>query len=131
GRLRPDDDRRAGGGGARWPAGRWAMSAGSKASSSPVLHSAGTGVAILEAAVQLFALRGYHATSMRDIAAAVDVRPAAVYHWYESKEAILVKLQNQFLQDLTAGVVAAVGAQRRPEARLPAPLRPTLAVHGL
>ncbi len=93
--------------------------------------SSNTGDAILEAAVELFAQRGYHATSMRDIAAAVSVRAAGIYHWYESKEAILVKLQESFLVDLTAVVVEAVGRHRRPESRLAAAVREHVVFHGL
>ena len=47
--------------------------------------------AIHAAAIELFARLGYHATSMRAIAAAAGVQPAAIYHWYPSKEAILVQ----------------------------------------
>ena len=46
--------------------------------------------AIHRAAIELFARLGYHATSMRAIASAAGVQPAAIYHWYPSKEAILV-----------------------------------------
>jgi len=93
--------------------------------------SSNTGDAILDAAVELFALRGYHATSMRDIAAAVSVRPAGIYHWYESKEAILVKLQDSFLIDLTEVVVQAVDRHRRPESRFAAAVREHVVFHGL
>lgn len=75
--------------------------------------------------------RGYHATSMRDIAAAVDVRAAGIYHWYESKEAILVKLQDDFMQELTAEVEAAIERQSSPEARLAAAVGAHVRFHGL
>ena len=94
-------------------------------------HAANTGDAILEAAVELFAQRGYHATSMRDIAAAVDVRAAGIYHWYESKEAILIKLQDAFIIDLQAEVVAAIERQTRSEARMAAAVREHVVFHGL
>src|SRR5262249_19261793 len=45
--------------------------------------------AILDAAVDLFADRGFHATSIRALAAAVGVRESALYHYFASKEAIL------------------------------------------
>ena len=35
------------------------------------------------------------------------VQPAAIYHWYPSKEAILVRLQDDFMERLTEKVVAA------------------------
>jgi AcrR family transcriptional regulator len=94
-------------------------------------HSGNTGDAILEAAVELFARLGYHATSMRDIAAAVDVRAAGIYHWYESKETILIKLQDAFIADLTTEVLAAIERHRRPEARMAAAVREHVVFHGL
>ena len=57
--------------------------------------------AIDRAAIELFARLGYHATSMRALAAAADVQPAAIYHWYPNKEAILVGLQDDFMERLT------------------------------
>lgn len=44
--------------------------------------------AILDAALDLFAERGYFGTSMRQIARAVGVRESALYHHFESKQAI-------------------------------------------
>jgi AcrR family transcriptional regulator len=90
-----------------------------------------TGEAILEAAVELFARRGYHSTSMRNIAEAVSVRAAGIYHWFPNKEAILVKLQDSFMVELTAVVVEATERQSRPEARMAAAVREHVAFHGL
>lgn len=90
-----------------------------------------TSEAIDEAAVELFAERGYHATTMREIAAAVDVQPAAIYHWYSSKEAILVHLQDSFMERLTAAVVRAADRHRRPALRLAALVREHVVFHGL
>ncbi|HTU32153.1 MAG TPA: TetR/AcrR family transcriptional regulator [Solirubrobacteraceae bacterium] len=94
-------------------------------------RSTNTGEAILEAALELMEQRGYHATSMRDIAAAVDVRAAGIYHWYESKEAILVKLQDDFMHDLTAEVEAAIDRQSAAEARMAAAVGAHVRFHGL
>ncbi len=94
-------------------------------------RSTNTGEAILDAALELMEQRGYHATSMRDIAAAVDVRAAGIYHWYESKEAILVKLQDDFMRDLTVEVEAAIERQSTPEARLAAAVGAHVRFHGL
>lgn len=44
---------------------------------------------ILDAALDLFAERGYHGASMRALAAAVGVRESAIYHYFPSKVAIL------------------------------------------
>jgi AcrR family transcriptional regulator len=87
--------------------------------------------AIDAAAVDLFARLGYHATSMREIAKAAGVQPAAIYHWYPSKEAILVRLQDDFMDRLTERVVAAVAHQQRPALQLAAAVREHVVFHGL
>ena len=87
--------------------------------------------AIHEAAVELFARRGYHATPMRAIASAARVQPAAIYHWYSNKEAILVQLQDDFMEQLTEKVIAAIGRHRRPALRLAAAVREHVVFHGL
>lgn len=45
---------------------------------------------ILSAAAELFDREGYHATTVEDIAAAVDLRKPSLYHYFKSKEEILV-----------------------------------------
>ncbi|MFL5871365.1 MAG: TetR/AcrR family transcriptional regulator [Solirubrobacterales bacterium] len=87
--------------------------------------------AIHEAAIELFARLGYHATSMRAIAAAAGVQPASLYHWYPSKEAILVELQDDFMARLTERVLAATERVDRPASRLAAAVREHVGVHGL
>jgi AcrR family transcriptional regulator len=87
--------------------------------------------AIHEAALELFARLGYHATSMRAIASEARVQPAAIYHWYASKEEILVSLQDDFMERLTERVVGAVARQERPALRLAAGVREHVVFHGL
>lgn len=87
--------------------------------------------AIVAAALELFARRGYHATSMRAIGSAADVRPAAIYHWYRNKEAILVSLQDEFMDRLTERVVAAAADQTVPALQLAAAVREHVVFHGL
>lgn len=48
--------------------------------------------AILDAALELFADKGYLGTSIRDIAGAVGVRESALYNHFSSKEAIVIGL---------------------------------------
>lgn len=96
----------------------------------PARRGPETRAAIDRAAVRLFAQRGYHAASMREIAAAAGIQPAAIYHWYPSKEAILVRLQDDFMDGLTANVAAAMARQRRPAMRLAAAVREHVVFHG-
>jgi len=69
---------------------------------------------ILDVAAQCFADRSYAAASMNDIAAAGGTSKARLYHYYESKEAILFDLLDRYTQRLLAviGQVEAT-AQRR------------------
>lgn len=83
-----------------------------------------------EAALDLFARLGYHATSMRAIAAAAGVQPASLYHWYPSKESILYGMQDAFMDGLTAEVVTAMERQSRPAHRLAAAVREHVVYHG-
>ena len=48
--------------------------------------------AILDAAVRLFAERGYAATRMADIAESLGLHKPALYYYFDSKEAVLVEL---------------------------------------
>jgi AcrR family transcriptional regulator len=68
---------------------------------------------------------------MRAIAAEARVQPAAIYHWYASKEEILVRLQNDFMEQLTERVVAGMDAQQRPALKLAAAVREHVVFHGL
>ena len=65
---------------------------------SPARRGPETREAIDAAALDLFARLGYHATSMRAIASAARIQPAAIYHWYSNKEAILIRLQDDFME---------------------------------
>jgi len=57
---------------------------------------------IYQAAVRLFREQGYHATSIRNIATAVDIQPATIYHYFRNKEAILYSIMERVLTDLLA-----------------------------
>ena len=52
----------------------------------------GTRGRILVAGLKLFADRGFHATSIRDVAAAAGVQSASLYSHFPSKESILAEL---------------------------------------
>ena len=55
---------------------------------------------ILNAAAACFARQSYPATRMNDIAAACSASKARLYHYYESKEAILFDLLDRYTQKL-------------------------------
>ncbi|MFN2158928.1 MAG: TetR/AcrR family transcriptional regulator [Anaerolineales bacterium] len=55
---------------------------------------------ILDAAVQIFSQKGFHASSMQDIANAVNLQKASLYHHVSSKQEILALLLDQSLDIL-------------------------------
>ncbi|AKF84355.1 transcriptional regulator, TetR family [Myxococcus fulvus] len=62
------------------------------ASLPPSAPSDGTRRRILETALQLFANRGYHDTSIRDLAKVLELQPSALYAHFSSKEHVLAEL---------------------------------------
>ncbi len=56
--------------------------------------------AILRSAARLFALRGYAATSMNEIAADTRLSKAALYHYYRDKYAMLVEIAERHVDRL-------------------------------
>ena len=52
---------------------------------------------ILSAAAQIISQKGYHATSMSDIASAVNLQKASLYHHVNSKQEILLSLLDEAL----------------------------------
>lgn len=53
---------------------------------------------ILEAALELFSVQGFEATSISQIASAVGIRKASLYSHFESKQAILDALVKEVLE---------------------------------
>jgi AcrR family transcriptional regulator len=69
-------------------------------------------------AAQIFRDRGYDATSVSDIARALDLTKAGLYHYFESKEALLFEIMTYGLDRVRDEVVIPVRAIRDPEERL-------------
>ena len=53
-----------------------------------VLGEKRTGARILDAALDMFAQRGYDGTNLRDLAASLSLSKSALYRHFSSKEAI-------------------------------------------
>jgi AcrR family transcriptional regulator len=50
---------------------------------------------ILDGAAQVFAQKGFHAATTREIAQAADVSEGTIYNYFESKEELLIELMNR------------------------------------
>jgi AcrR family transcriptional regulator len=68
------------------------------------------GTDVRDAALTLFAERGYHGTSMKDIAAAVGMRAPSLYNHVGAKQELLVEIVEATLVDLQRRHEAAVGS---------------------
>jgi AcrR family transcriptional regulator len=63
---------------------------------------------IVDAAVDLFYERGYHATTMRDIASAVGIKAGSLYNHYAGKQEILLRICLETSRQLYEGALAAL-----------------------
>ncbi len=68
---------------------------------------------ILAAAGSLFREKGYHATSVRDIAESVGLLKGSLYHYIRSKEELLARLFEGALQE-TVGELEEIAARDAP-----------------
>ena len=68
-------------------------------------------VQLLDAAARLFRERGFHATSMRDIAKAVGMLSGSIYYHFDSKEEMLLAVYEEGERRVAEAVDAAVAAE--------------------
>lgn len=73
---------------------------------------------ILDAATALFYEKGYHGTSMREVAAAVGIKPASLYNHYPGKEDLLFRIAYGTMAELLAGGRSAIEPDAAPRDRL-------------
>ncbi len=78
---------------------------------------------ILRTAARLFQQRGYDATSMNDVAAALKLSKGGLYHHFQSKDEILFEIMNHAMEITEDRVLAPVRGIADPEARLRALIR--------
>lgn len=75
-------------------------------------------VEICRTAAQIFRDRGFDATSVSDVARALGMTKAGLYHYFDSKEALLFEIMTYGLERVRDEVVIPARAIRDPEARL-------------
>jgi len=78
---------------------------------------------ILRTAARLFQQRGYDATSMNDVAAALKLSKGGLYHHFQSKDEILFEIMNHAMDLTQERVLSPVRSISDPEERLRALIR--------
>lgn len=73
---------------------------------------------VLMKAAALMARNGFDGTSMRDIAAAVDMLPGSLYYHFPSKEDMLLAIHERVVADMTQRVEAAIATGATPWERI-------------
>jgi AcrR family transcriptional regulator len=70
--------------------------------------------AILDAAMRLFVTKGYHATTTGAIAKEAGVAMGLMYHYFNSKEDLLISILEEHLDDLMKSAAGRIDFQRTP-----------------
>jgi AcrR family transcriptional regulator len=78
---------------------------------------------ILRTAARLFQQRGYDATSMNDVAAALKLSKGGLYHHFQSKDEILFEIKNHAMDITEERVLGPVRGIAKAEDRLRALIR--------
>lgn len=92
----------------------------------------GTRRRILDVALHMFATRGFAATSVRDLAGALELQPSALYAHFRSKDHVLAELARYGYEAHEAAIRSAVAAAPAddPVARMRAFVRAHSLVHA-
>lgn len=83
---------------------------------------------LLAAALEVFASRGYHGTTVDDIVAASDTSKGAFYHYFPSKQGLFLTLLEQLAEMVETTVEGAIGREHGALAKVEAALRVVLEV---
>ncbi len=73
---------------------------------------------LLDKAAHLFREQGYHATTMKDIAAELEILPGSLYHHIDSKESLLVEIMERGIEVLLEHVRPVVASAAPPAEKL-------------
>ncbi len=84
--------------------------------------------AIFDAAARRFAEHGYHATRLQDIAEDLGLQKPALYHYFDSKEAILVELIRSRVGVALESVTIIASGRARPATKVEEAVRTHLRV---
>lgn len=85
---------------------------------------------VREAAVRVFAQKGFAAAGIREIATEANLTPAALYHYMTSKEDLLVEIMRSTIEPLDRAAREAIIELDEPERRLGALVALHVWMHG-
>jgi AcrR family transcriptional regulator len=86
---------------------------------------------IQDAALQLFAAKGFFATGIREIADRVGVTTAALYHYMGSKDELLIEIMVSSMTQLIRAAEESLATADEPAAELAALVRTHVGYHAL
>lgn len=92
--------------------------------------NSGTEQVVYTKAVELMAARGYHGTSLRDVAKAVGVQMSSLYYYFPSKQDLLLAIMRRTMADLRGAVEPAIRSVEEPAAQLDAAIRAHVLFHA-
>lgn len=98
--------------------------------------SAATGAAerrdaqILAVATRLFYEKGYHASTMREVAAGVGIQAGSLYNHYAGKAELLSRIARDVMEDLLAGGQRALASHADPHEQLRELIRSHVVYHA-
>ncbi|MCL5960935.1 MAG: TetR/AcrR family transcriptional regulator [Chloroflexi bacterium] len=73
---------------------------------------------VLKTAATLIRQRGYHGTSMQDIADALGIRKSSLYHHVKTKQDMLFLILNEAIEGVTRGILEVHAQDLRPSEKL-------------
>jgi AcrR family transcriptional regulator len=83
---------------------------------------------IAQKAVALFARKGFQATTIQDIADAAQLGKGTIYHYFRTKEEILLVISNEILHEMERSLGAALLRLDEPEDKLAALIQESLKI---
>jgi AcrR family transcriptional regulator len=82
-------------------------------------------------AAEMFFDRGYEATTMRELAAALEIKSASLYYFFPHKEQILFELIESVITELVSGARSLIRRERAAELKLAAVVVNHVVLHAL
>lgn len=89
-----------------------------------------TGERVRDAALELFAERGYHGTGIRQLAERAGLSSASLYHYMGTKEDLLVAIMRESLERLVGEAMTLIAEQSAPPQQVAALVRMHVRAHA-